>query len=240
MSVIVQLYKSNETMRSISKKMKVSIGAVQNAIKIFRETGGFQHRKCPGRSYKTTKSEDMAMVRQFLLNRRLTASEIRAEVNKNRDKPISIATVKRRLQKAGLIGRIALRKPLLRPANRKKRLEWAKKRSIMIWGCFGNNQVGDLIIIEGILRKEGYKKILEENVLPSGRRLIGRGFVFQEDNDPKHSSNLCRNFIKEKENRRVWPPQSPDLNPIELLWDELNRGVRKQAPTSKTYLWELL
>lgn len=35
-----------------------------------------------------------------------------------------------------------------------------------------------------------------------------------------------------------WPPQSPDLNPIELLWDELDRNVRKTCPTLQQDLWE--
>lgn len=38
----------------------------------------------------------------------------------------------------------------------------------------------------------------------------------------------------------VWPPQSPDLNPIELLWDELDRNIRKTCPTSEKDLWEKL
>ena len=82
-------------------------------------------------------------------------------------------------------------------------------------------------------------------MLPSGRRLIGTGFVFQEDNDPKHSSILCRDYLREKERRRVlnymvWPAQSPDLNPIELLWDEFDRKIRIKGLTSKTHLWQVL
>ncbi|GAB0095396.1 hypothetical protein DMENIID0001_107770 [Sergentomyia squamirostris] len=190
-----------------------------------------------------------------------------------------------------------MKKPLLRPQNKIKRLQWAKQHSswtsrewqrvlwsdeskfqifgsnrrvfvrwrpgergkiecivptvkhgggsVMVWGCFGNNTIGDLKLIEGVLNKEGYKQILQENALPSGSRLIGHNFVFQEDNDPKHSSKLCRGYLEENERQGVlsqmkWPPQSPDLNPIELLWDELDRKVRESKPTSKGNLWELL
>ena len=36
------------------------------------------------------------------------------------------------------------------------------------------------------------------------------------------------------------PAQSSDLNPIELVWDELDRWVKAKQPTSATHLWELL
>lgn len=117
--------------------------------------------------------------------------------------------------------------------------------SVMVWGCFSGSAVGDLIKIEGIFRKEGYKKIIEENVVPSGTRLIGTNFIFQHDNDPKHTSKLCKTFLKHLKRQHVlkvmeWPPQSPDLNPIELLWDELDRQVRKSCPTSREDLWRIL
>ena len=38
----------------------------------------------------------------------------------------------------------------------------------------------------------------------------------------------------------TWPPQSPDLNPIEMVWDELDRRVKEKQPTSAEHMWELL
>jgi hypothetical protein len=38
----------------------------------------------------------------------------------------------------------------------------------------------------------------------------------------------------------TWPPQSPDLNPIEMVWDELDRRVKEKQPTSAQHMWELL
>lgn len=117
--------------------------------------------------------------------------------------------------------------------------------SVMVWGCFAGDKVGDLVRINGTLKKEGYHRILINNAVPSGKRLIGRGFVLQQDNDPKHSSKLCRGYVNRKEKcgelkNMIWPSQSPDLNPIELLWDELDREVRKLRSSNVEELWNNL
>ena len=65
-----------------------------------------------------------------LRNRRLTAAQIRDQVNATQSsssRHISRTTVKRRLCESGLHGRIAARKPLLRTGNKQKRLVWAKE-----------------------------------------------------------------------------------------------------------------
>ena len=48
--------------------------------------------------------------------------------------------------------------------------------------------VGDLFKIEGILNQHGYHSILQRHAIPSGLRLVGPSFIFQQDNDPKHTS----------------------------------------------------
>ena len=53
-----------------------------------------------------------------------------------------------------------------------------RERTIMIWGSTGANSVGDLIKIEGILKKEQYLSILRDHAIPSGRLLIGQKFYF--------------------------------------------------------------
>lgn len=71
--------------------------------------------------------------------------------------------------------------------------------NVMIWGGICVNGVTRLKRIEGIMDKKVYHSILVHRALPEGKKLLGKGFVFQEDNDPKHSSLFCRNYLASKE-----------------------------------------
>ncbi|KAK9506491.1 hypothetical protein O3M35_008423 [Rhynocoris fuscipes] len=71
--------------------------------------------------------------------------------------------------------------------------------SVYVWGCFSGFGQRDLVQITRIVNKERYKDILKD-AIPSGLRLIGSNFIMQQDNDPKHSSKLCREYLQEKEN----------------------------------------
>ena len=117
-----------------------------------------------------------------------------------------------------------------------------QEKRINVWGCFAAHGVGRLYMVKGIMVKEDYHRILIHQMRPSAGVLFPDGdFIFQEDNDPKHSSKLCRGYLERVGvNRMTWPSQSPDLNPIESLWSILDNKVKDRQPSTQEELFAVL
>ena len=121
-----------------------------------------------------------------------------------------------------------------------------KHGGVMVRGCFAGDTVCDIFRIKGTLNQHHYHRIMQRNTIPSGLHLVGISFVFQQENYPKQAaSRLCKSYLTKKESDGVlhqmtWPPQSPHLNPIEMVWDELDCRVKEKQPTSARYMLALL
>jgi len=116
---------------------------------------------------------------------------------------------------------------------------------VTVWGCITRNGVGRLHRIEGNMDKHQYVQILRESLLGTLRDhgVTWRSFVFQQDNDPKHTSGAASAFFhRNKILTLPWPSSSPDMNPIEHVWNYLDQKVhrRLQKPQNEDHLWEIL
>ena len=275
----------------IAASLGCSLSTVKRVLKADKKGQLFPKPKS-GRPLKVSKEMRKRIIAMVEANRKLAPGEVIAEIRK--DVPsfsCSPSLIRSILFKAGLVGRVCLKKPLLRAANKVKRLEWARRHknwrveqwmkvlwtdekkfelfnskrrqycrrrpgeplrddtiqatvkhgggSVMFWGCFAGKKVGDLHKINGIMDQHIYHQILVHHGMPSGDRLVPGKWVFVQDNDPKHSSKKVRNYLENKSAAKdarmsvmEWPSQSPDCNPLELLWEECDRQVKKRKPTN--------
>ncbi|GFW75749.1 transposable element Tc1 transposase [Trichonephila clavipes] len=151
---------------------------------------------------------------------------------------VSAQTVRKVLHGAGLKARTPRKKPYIGEVNRKRRLEFAMKKNktapepknvlptlkygggnVMVWGCVAHNGAGNLAFIDNKINALAYIYVLRRNLLDSAKKLIMENvFIFQQDNDPKHTAIVTKTWLLYHNPRRLeTPPQSPDLNPIENL-----------------------
>jgi transposase len=114
--------------------------------------------------------------------------------------------------------------------------------SVTVWGCITWDGVGFLCRINGNMDGELYRSILGGDLIQTLEwyGLQKENIVFQHDNDPKHTATATKKWLDDNHFQVItWPPQSPDMNPIEHMWNELDRRIRKRPvlPKSADDLW---
>ncbi|KAK1796512.1 hypothetical protein P4O66_009548 [Electrophorus voltai] len=170
--------------------------------------------------------------------RRLIQEVTKDPTTTSKERQASLATVKvsvhdsiirKRLGKNGLHGRVPRQKPLLSKQNIKP------ENILMIPKTFGKILwPGRFAVVNGTINSAVFQKILKENIWSSVSGLrLKHTLVLQQDNDPKHTSKSTNEWLKKNKMKTLeWPSQSPDLNPIEMLWHDLKNAIHAQKPSN--------
>ena len=99
----------------------------------------------------------------------------------------------------------------------------------MVWGGFTAHHRTQLVIIQGNLNAVQYRdRIVGPVIIPFLQR-YGPGLTLQQDNARPHTARIIQCYMQQHDvDLLPWPANSPDLAPIEHLWDEMERQLRRQ------------
>ena len=281
--------------RQIALREGVDHSTVARICQRISNTGSYEDMSRSGRPRILSKRHERKIARLVTSNECQTAVDVQYSLRESENTTVSGNTVRRILQRSGLVARVRRKKPFLHPRHRQQRMHFAQKYkdwtaddwkrvvwsdeskfqlfgsegrqycwkkpgeplknahvqptvkhgggNIMVWGCFTSHGVGFLCRIHGNLDGELYRRILGDEFKASldWYGLDVKNIVFQQDNDPKHTAKLTKQWFADNDVAVLdWPAQSPDLNPIEHLWDEVKRrlGSLPTRVANAEDLWE--
>ncbi|GFV11572.1 transposable element Tc1 transposase [Trichonephila clavipes] len=204
--------------------------AVRNCWEQWTREGTHARKTGSGATRKTTRKKDRRIVWQALVDPTVTRSTIRAGVGV----AIVPQTISRHLAEANLKSKRPFCALPLTPEHRQMRLQWCQARSmrmsqigkmlclkmnprlfwgqmITVYGCGG-------AVVSGTIPPH---TVLRHTARTAGPFLNGlSGALFQQDNDRPHTARFAQDFVRDFQTL-PWPARSPDLSPVEHVWDQL-------------------
>ncbi|GFT18363.1 transposable element Tcb2 transposase [Trichonephila clavipes] len=235
----------------VAREFDIAHSVVSWLWKSFKTTGMCSRRHGGGRVRSTTPAEDRYIVLSGKRNRRTTAQQHRTARLQwcrehhnwtEQDWACVLVSDESRFSLSSDCSRQLIWREsgtAYRPENIQEKDRYPTC-SIMVWaGIMINGRTRLHVVANGTMTGQRY---IDEVLLPHVRLFrgaVGDKFVFMDDNATCHRTLSVQDCLdSEGIQRLVWPSRSPDLNPIENVWDALERQVvdRNYPPTNKNTL----
>ncbi|GFX30760.1 transposable element Tcb1 transposase [Trichonephila clavipes] len=202
--------------RRVAGQKDPSECAVRNCWEQWTREGTHARKTGSGVTRKTTRREDRRIVRQALVDPTVTLSTIRADVGV----AIVPQTISRHLAEANLKSKRPFRALPLTPEHGQLCLQWCQARSMWNatdWKKFVSSYEFRFVFWTDDNRVRVWRR--------PGPFLNGvPGAIFQQDNARPHTARFAQDFLRHFQTL-PWPTRSPELSPVELVWDQLKRQI---------------
>ncbi|UYV79196.1 Transposase [Cordylochernes scorpioides] len=113
-----------------------------------------------------------------------------------------------------------------------------RQRGIMVWGAIAYDSRSPLLRIQGTMTAQRYvDDVLRPVTLPYLQGVPNA--LYQQDNALPHTASISQQALQDVQ-MLPWPPYSPDLSPIEHVWDIIGRRLHAlPQPRSEDELWQM-
>jgi len=208
-------------MSRLAEAMGTPIGSRSSVARLLHKMG----LKSVGRPRNVLRKPSDAMARIAFARRELRLSARERHQTLFSDEKIFVADVE------------TSRRQWVRPGEtpvplRKQR--WCPR--VHVWGVIGRG-ARFICLVEGVQTAEGYQRTCLRPALP-----LLRGRRFQQDGARSHTARTTMAYLRRQGIDVVpnWPPRSPDLSPIELVWGILSHQVAKRGPQTAEELQQFV
>ncbi|UYV70282.1 hypothetical protein LAZ67_7002362 [Cordylochernes scorpioides] len=249
--MVIGLKRAGWSIRQIAADTHLGASTVHRLWRRWLEQGNVAIYRNVGAARVASARVDRRILPQAVAAPQATCTAILQHVQDTLDHSISTRTISRRLVANGLHSCRPLRRLPLTPPNRRQRLEWCRARStwmtewhrvvfsdesrfclssdsrrVRVWRRLGERSNPAAILERPTVRKRGIMGV------PNA--------LYQQDNARPHTARISQQALQDVQ-MLPWPPYSPDLSPIEHVWDIIGRRLHAlPQPRSEDELWQMV